>query len=132
MKKSTLETEVKNAWWALERVAGHLDLLGKCVAESLRVEKEHRAMGKRFTGGRNRYTLSAEWAARYFVCKHVAEVIEVPKTWREFDGYRADVAMCQALREELLADAKRDVGGVLAKGGTFAEIDYAGDIALPC
>jgi hypothetical protein len=137
MKRAQVLKEVQAAWWALERVAGHTDLLGKCEAESLRVEKEHRAMGRRFTNGANHYTMSAEWAARYFVVKHVCEHMPIPQTWAAFEGYRVDVAMSQALREQL--QKHRDASVRVSYNSmrrnlteAFKAIDYAGDIALPC
>jgi hypothetical protein len=130
MKKAQLENLVKNTWWAIERIAGHTALLADALRESERIEREHRAMGKRFTGGRNGYTLSVEWTARYFVARQVLEVRPAPTTWLEAAGWRSDILYSQALREELLKDG-RLAPYAINVDGAFWDIDYAGDIALP-
>jgi hypothetical protein len=129
MKRKELKNQVYLAWATIERAAGGSSLLGKALAESERIEREHRAMGRRFLAGisRPRYALNVYDTARYFVAKITSERHPVPKSWREVTNWRADFPLCQALREEIKAAGN---GAALVRTEGFKAIDYAGDIAL--
>lgn len=128
MQKGELKELVNAAWERLLAATPNqaTNLLAECLDKSERIEKDHR----RFIahGVPNaRYRLTTTEAARYFVVKLTSEAIPVPKTWTDFQSWRADMPLCQALREQIQGAGK---GPALIQSEAFKAIDYAGDIAL--
>lgn len=126
MKVTWMTGTISTAWFAFARHAERFDELHKALDESRRIEKEHRAMGKRFTRGQAGYRLPVEVTARFFVLLNTFRSFEVPKDWCDFAGFRRDIVLCQALRERLFRDGKLDAA---FPDESFAAIDYAADIA---
>jgi hypothetical protein len=126
--RAQVKAAIVSEWERLSRIAGCESLFDKALFASREVETAHRRMGRNFTRGAAKYAVSIELAAQYQVCKWVATAIVVPKDWSTFEGFRADIVLCQALCESLV---KRGHKLYLAdQSSDFLAIDYAGDIAL--
>lgn len=92
-------------------------------------ESAHRAMGKRFTGGRRSYRLSVGAAARCVIIHHVycgawvnSEEAAPPASWSDVASIRHDCALAYAIREHLTPAQLETLKAAAA-------IDYAEDIA---
>jgi hypothetical protein len=108
-------------------------MLVKLEAIALRQEREHRAFGARFTGGRAGYQRSVKLAARYFVVKCVTSTLrvegnDVESALRALAGLRDDY-----VQGALLAAYLRERGIPYklstASADAFEAIDYARDFA---
>jgi hypothetical protein len=136
MTKTYILKTVSKAWHALEVAcnrggsAGPGSKLTEAERIAVTQEREHRAMGRRFTNGQARYSVSCVCAARAIVIHHVYsgyrdnQKNDTPLSWTDATSIRQDCALAYAIREHLttveLASLKEAAG-----------IDYAGDIALP-
>lgn len=126
-----LRAAIMRDWYALESVVQKTndvrarDFLYSALKESERVEREHRAMGRRFTDGRARYSVSVDTAARYMVVKWAGspEALK-PLTPPDLMSLRTDVAYCYALKQTLKAN------GHEYSNIETSLVDYSGDIAL--
>lgn len=122
------KTIIDNAWWTLSRLCDqHGEAqrwLADCHRVALEQERQHRAMGKRFTNGSAAYRGSADLAARYFCCKAVAEGPPKGKlTWARVQSYREDYRLGYAIRELLGRKLPPEIMAVL-------QVDYSEHIAV--
>lgn len=102
-------------------------------------EREHRALGSRFTREQARYKLSKDYAARYFVAKWFLDDHAAPASWVDCVEVRQDVMYALAARDAFRAGERmpqgKTRGGEAAyldlreKCSALASIDYAKDIA---
>lgn len=131
MTKAELVKTIGEAWRALEAACdsyrGDTGNPARWLVRALTIaeeqEKQHRAMGKRFTGGRASYRISCHYAACSIIIGHVYRGgPEGPVTWAQAAGYREDCALAYAIRECLTTEQ-------LARLEKASRIDYAEDIA---
>lgn len=106
----------------------------RALSESERVEREHRAFGRRFTGRTNMYRLSVDECARMFNAKHVLEHLDSLRPSKptsmsaiEACGYKRDVLLCMAVAEALLQQASKAELAAIPR--SVLDIDYAKDVA---
>lgn len=98
------------------------NLLYSAVAAAKKSEREHRAMGARFTRGAARYRLGITHTARYFVLKFYAEHIAAGsplKPAKDWAVIRSEAFMAAALAELCPSETNN----------AALEIDYSKDIA---
>lgn len=88
-------------------------------------EREHRAMGARFTHGQASYRLPVHYAAKAIVINHFCLGSKKPHGWADYARYRQDCALAYAVRE-LLDETCPGLAALCAEAGA---IDYAEDIA---
>lgn len=127
MTRKEMKALIGRCYYAIERTGRVSDL--REVAESAtQQEREHRAMGRRFTGTVHRYALTQEDTGRYFACKIVLTASRAKLA--DMAGIRRDYI----LGTELAAAIRRDKVKIQisrADRAALLAIDYAGDIALP-
>jgi hypothetical protein len=127
-----IKIRVDIAWGILFRFCARSTQLDRWLTEAERIaveqEREHRAMGKRFTDGQSKYRVSVHHAARAIIIGQVyrgygqGTGTKAPESWSDACSVRADCALAYAIREHLPGDK-------LAELASAAEIDYARDIA---
>jgi len=126
---------VSEAWGELARACNRLgsgsaaSWLREAEEIALRQEKQHRAMGARFTHGQASYRVPASTAARAIIISNVYGGPQAghdrplpPLTWGAVAATRADVALAYAIHEALTLED-------LAKLEACAAISYSEDIA---
>jgi hypothetical protein len=124
---------INRAYADLERLAERStkssQLLRNAYSAAYSGEREHRAAGARFTAGRARYRESAAVAARYFVCKWVAENAVAPHTWLEATQVRPDCLYGRALACLLTTHNSSEFTRWKTEHGSRVEaLDYVRDI----
>lgn len=134
MTPKAMQKVIRAAWGALDAASGGVAVmtpysLDRCLDASIEVEKGHRAMGRRFTSGRAAYCLNVRDTARLFVMKYVYEPGRpmIPSSWQEVASTPADVVLCYAFREALIA--KLDDLSKAFPDDAFCAIEYARDVA---
>lgn len=127
--------ELERLFFDVQRLCEQHREWDELLAVAERQEREHRAMGRRFTDGRASYSQPVSVAVKYFACKCVLEVMAVPTSWKAFTAIREDYRLGQAVRElavESLLTRDPTGHGVwcdLETRWQLLGIDYAEDIA---
>ncbi len=102
MTKQTRK-DLESLFFDVQRLCEQHREWDELLAVAERQEREHRAMGRRFTHGQASYSQPVSVAVKYFACKCILEPLPVPVTWQAFAGYRRDYQLGQALRELTVA-----------------------------
>lgn len=127
--------ELESLFFDLQRFCGQFREWDDMLAVAERQEREHRAVGRRFTQGKASYSQPVSVAVKYFACKCVLEVMGVPTSWKGFAVIRSDYRLGQAVRELAFESLlKRNPTGhglwcELETRWQLLAIDYAEDIA---
>jgi len=135
-----IKARVAAAWFALEKACdtSRSDVsqwLREAELTALRGEREHRAMGARFTHGQASYRVPCAVAARAIILHHVYFGYAPAETaagrvarkarkvsWSDVASTRRDCALAYAIRECLTPAQIHELSAA-------AEIDYSRDIA---
>lgn len=127
--------ELESLFFDLQRLCAQHREWDEMLAVAERQEREHRAMGRRFTNGQASYSQPVSVAVKYFACKCVLEVMAVPTSWKAFTAIRRDYQLGQAVRElalESLLTRNPTGHGLwcdLETRWQLLAIDYSEDIA---
>lgn len=115
---------------ACERSREAGDLLSKALAAAIQGEREHRAMGARFTGAVHKYACGVERTARWFVLKwFLEERKDDLVSFRAAAQLRPDCFYSYALRC-LFVEEGWETHIAPEEASLVLAVDYAGDIAL--
>lgn len=123
MTKDKVRKIVNEAWFDLQTMCNNhyaSDLLRRAIAESERVERDHR----RFVGPPSRYRSSVATSARYQVIWWVCQGTLCRRVgWLEAAETRRDIVICCGIHEKLRAARVS-----LAPLKQAAELDYVDDL----
>lgn len=101
--------------------------LEEAEAIATKQEREHRAMGARFTHGQASYRVPVHYAARIIVLNHFCLSPIPPKSWADMVGYRRDCALAYAIRE--IINETPNGGLVIEACKPAGDISYSEDVA---
>lgn len=121
--------ELESLFFDLQQLCAQHREWDELLAVAERQEREHRAMGRRFTRGQASYAQPVSVAVKYFACKCVLEVMAVPTSWKAFTAIRRDYQLGQAVRELVEGTPGFRGWGHLELRWQDLAIDYSEDIA---